>query len=230
SLRPGPMKDEQEPVMEDVEKARQRRVAGVPHPLARVLRQVARQRPVRAPEPEEGLGDVRRPAFAPRNEAAERRRLERGGRSLGHAERLVGRTHGLAEPRRGRERGLEATERDVEVEAPRVARQPLEPAQIVGRRPIFGGHRTISPRCTLRSAVSANELIETYLLKKPSSTRPSKTTLVPSKAASSHSSVTSIPRAKLAGPASGNRRTTGRPTADRMPSICRRVLASDRSP
>src|SRR5688572_26927986 len=89
----------------------------------------------------------------------------------------------------------------------------------IERPPILAGHRMISPRCALRNTVEVNELIETYLAKKRSSTAPSRKTLVPSKAVSSHCTVISRPRPKLAGPGTGMRLVMGALVTDCTPSI-----------
>jgi hypothetical protein len=72
--------------------------------------------------------------------------------------------------------------------------------------------------------------MEVYLLKNRSSTAPRRKTPIPSKAVSSQVSVTSVPRAKAAGPGKGKRLVTGCDATERTPSICRRITASPESP
>src|SRR5262249_407100 len=139
----------------------------------------------------------------------DRARRERHRRLLPEANRFFRQTQARPEPRRRAVIILDAPHHHVKIECGGVALELGEPAQIVDRRPVLAGHRMISPRCSVFSTISVNELSETYRAKKCSSTEPSRKTLVPSKAASSHVSVTSSPRPNVGGPSPGIRRTMG---------------------
>src|SRR5690606_27028133 len=160
---------------------------------------------------------------------AHRRGSERQRRILSEAHGLIARAQRLAEARQIAPRALEAAQRLMEIE--RVGRfgERLLDGQAIGRRPILAGHRRISPRCGVRSTVSVNELIDTCRAKKRSSTAPSKNTLAPSNARSSHSNVISRPRANVSGPDRGSRRTTGALATERTPAVSRRAAAEPRS-
>jgi hypothetical protein len=160
-LRPCPVEQRQEPVMEEVEEARQRPVPRLPQAVARVFRDVDRQRAVRTEQAEQVDVQPRRTAAAARLERGQRRRRERQIRILAETHRLVGRPPGVAPARLRVVHALETPQRLVEVVAVGCVRQRREERQSVGLAPHCGTHRLISPRPSVRSAVSVNELIET---------------------------------------------------------------------
>src|SRR5262249_32115813 len=102
-------------------------------------------------------------------------------------------------------------------------------AQRIGRSPALGRHRMTSPRWTVRSTVSVNELMDTYFEKKRSSTAPSRNAPEPSKAASSQVTEISRPRPKVVGPGTGSARVIPVDATPRTPSICLRVVESPAS-
>jgi hypothetical protein len=103
--------------VKEVEEAHQGRIAVVDEPLARVLGDVERQRPVGAEESEESLLEPRRPAVA-RFARRQGRRREGHGRLLREAHRLVPGTQSPPELRLVGEQAFDAPERLKEIERP----------------------------------------------------------------------------------------------------------------
>src|SRR5690606_37575315 len=224
-VRPRPVEQAHHPVMEHVRKAAERRIADE---LARVrvLRQMNRQRPVRAEQPERVRGEIARPARLAGSEGRDRRRRERERRLLPEPHVLGRRTRGLADARHVGMEALELAKRREEIELVRRFLEGPQPLYNVWRRPRRGGHRITSPRSTERNAVCVNELIETYFAKNSSITLPNRNSPPPPKAASSHVSVTPSPRPKGTGPSAGILPSAGDAVIDVTPSIWRSVAAS----
>src|SRR5262245_6447394 len=97
-LGPRAIEEEAEPVMEQVQEARERAVVMVARPLARILRQVERQRTVGPEQTEESLLEAGRWAVR-LVERRKRRRRESCGWLLRESHRLLGRTERPAEAR-----------------------------------------------------------------------------------------------------------------------------------
>ncbi len=97
-LRPGPVEEREQAMVEDVEKARQRGIAARAQPLAHVLGEVERHRPLRAEQAEEANAESRRRSRAG-VEALERRGCERELRRLAEAHALLRRPQREADAR-----------------------------------------------------------------------------------------------------------------------------------
>ena len=164
-LRPRPIEQRQEPVMEHVEEPAERRVAGVAQPLARVLGQVQRQRTVRTEQAEQPDLQPRRgcrPAGARTTPAAPARTTDPDPVPAAPARRPD------AAPRPSaacRVQALQPAQRLIEIVAVRRLRQRREEGYSVGLAPHCGTHRLISPRLSERRTVSVNELIDTCRVK-----------------------------------------------------------------
>src|SRR5690606_1412825 len=151
----------QQPMMENVGEAPERRVVEVELAAVRVLREMQRQRAVRAEEAEEIAREPRRARAVAGLECIDRRRRELERRRLTEPHALFGGPRGLAETRVVRvQRVDEANGREKAV----ALGLGLESAQAlynVCSCPRRGGHRMTWPRSVERSVVSVKELIET---------------------------------------------------------------------
>ena len=87
-LGPGPVEQREEPMMKDVEKPAERRVARKTQPLARVFREMERQRPV-------GPEQAEQPHLEPRRLAIGLERCQRSGRK--RQVRILPQPHGFVD-------------------------------------------------------------------------------------------------------------------------------------
>src|SRR5262245_43649675 len=173
NLGPRAIEEDPEPVVKEVEKARERGVTVVQESFARVLREMERQRAVRPEETEEPLLEPGRP-LPVRLERRERRRRERDRGLLRQADRLIAGPQGLAQSRPVREQILDAAQRLEEVELPGRPRQRREQRYTICRAAIRGGHRLISPRLSDTRTSSVNVFMDASRAKTCSSTAPSR--------------------------------------------------------
>ncbi len=207
-------------------------------PVARVFGQMQRQRPVRAEQAEEMHQQPVRLPVGAGLPAGQRRRCEHDGRVLAEPHRdpapaaCCGRSRAVAEPclqaahrliEAPRPRRLADPRREPRGQLGRARRRRRRPPRRAGRSyacarwPMRAGQRITSPRSGLRSTVSVNPLIETYLARNRSSTAASTIPPEPPNGASSMVSVISSPRPAATGPAPGMRRTIGCATTERQP-------------
>ena len=164
-LRPGPIEQRQEPVMEHIEERTERRIGGVSLTLPRVFGDVQWQRAIRTEQPEQPHPQSRLPLSSSVVE-----RGDRGGSKceigfLPQAHGLVNRPERLAPARLVESHALQPAQRLVEIEAVGRLRQLGEEPYSVALAPQCGIHRLISPRLCDRRTVSVNELIETWRAK-----------------------------------------------------------------
>ena len=115
-VRPGAVEQREQPVVKNVGKAGERRVAVLPQAIASIFRQVQRQRSVRAEEPEEEDLHPRRQTFAAGSQRAERPRRKSHRRFLAQADRVVLRAGTFPQPRMVRRGAFHAAQRLEEVE------------------------------------------------------------------------------------------------------------------
>ena len=175
-LRPGAIEERQHPVMEDVEKAREGRVARVARALAHVFGQMGRQRPVGPQQAEE---IHRRGAAACRPCPVRTRRAWSDKRSVPAPARSARsrRARAATRPPAG------APDTRIRAGAPpgrsrsgAAASSSLpQGAQSVRHRPVRRGQRTSSPRASVFTTVSVNELIDTYWRRTARAPRPART-------------------------------------------------------
>src|SRR5258706_5322240 len=221
---PRPIEQGDEPVMKNVEEGHERIVTGIALAVAGKFREVLGQGAVGPEEPEvmhkkprNGTG-----SFAAKGFDGGRSEGERG--VLREPDRVMGGRVGIADAGAFRMLTLQQADGPEQVEGEGPLLQFLD--YIMGRLPIIGGHRMISPRCCVLITVSVKELSETYFAKNCSSTAPRMKTPVPSNAVSSNVTVISRPRAKVIGPGASTRRTMGWQRTVRSPSICLMVWRS----
>ena len=213
-------KKRDEPVVEEVEKASQRRIAAGTEPLAHVLGDSATASVLAAEQPKKRTPS--RGRIACRREALQRRRREIEVRILAQAnDSCAGRN---AAPRRGSSgrRGLQSAQHGEEIVlARRLAQCAKERGQrgvaiggaarraSVGRRLAEAGRLTASPACRCAAASASTVprcgvfsvswvklLIAAWRAKKRSRTPANRNALVPWKASSSSSRTISTPRAE----------------------------------
>src|SRR6185503_8805322 len=224
-LRPSAVEELEHAVVEHVEEAHERRIAGVALAVARPVGEMDRQGAVGAEQAEHALHQARRTRRGGRLERGKRGGRERERGLLREAHRLVQRTPRLADACALRMRRLDHAHRLEEIELPGRALE-LPERYRTGRWPNRVGHRITSPRPITSSAVSVNELSDTCLARNSSSTEPSRNAPPPSKARSSHERRTSIPRPNVTGPRAAMRRVIGAMRTERMPSRWRRTTDS----
>ena len=197
--------------MEDVEEAAERRIAGVAQPLARVLGEVQRQRPVRAEQAEEPHLQPRRRRPSRGSNDGQRRRRERQDRVLAEAHRLVDRPQRLAPARLVGVQALEPAQRLVEVVAgtARRASGRAEAAQSVGLAP-HCAPPSLDLAAALRPQHGLGERVDRHVAREDSGRAPRRagTRCRPRTPVSSTVTVISRPRPKASGPGAGSRRTT----------------------
>ena len=148
-------------MVEHVEEAAERRIAGVAQPFARVFGEVQRQRTVRAEQAEEPDLQPRRPSARCRSRTTRAAPARTTVGILAEAHRLVHRAQRFAPARLVAVQALEPPQCLIEVVAVRRRRQRGEEGYSVGLAPHCGTHRLISPRLSDRSTVSVKELIDT---------------------------------------------------------------------
>ena len=184
-LRPGTVEERQQAMVEDIEKAGQRRVAAEAKALAHVLRQVQRHRSLRAEQAEEADAQARC-RFAAHLEALQRRRGEIELGILAEPQRFREWPQRFPEARQVRAQGLDASQHGKEVVLARCAPQRIEqPAELAfavahggqrqrrlcalghsaSRMPMRGGQRITSPRCVVRSVSWVKLLIAAWRAK-----------------------------------------------------------------
>ena len=160
-LRPRAVEQREEAMMEEIEEPAERRIAGVPQPMARVLGDVDRQRAVRPEQAEQPDLQARRRAVLPELERGERSRRERHVGILSQSHRLVNRTERGAPARLCRRTDTPAAAASGRSRSDTAPWPDPTGSQSVGLVPQFGAHRLISPRLCDRNTVSVTELIDT---------------------------------------------------------------------
>jgi hypothetical protein len=156
----------QRAVVEDVEEGDQRAVAMVAGALARVLREVQRQRAVR-PQQAGEMDRQPRPALRRgRREAAQRARLETQRGILAEAHGFVARPQRRANAGLAGIRVLQQPQRLHEIHADGAFGQPALHVYRVAHAPSRAGQRMMVPRATVRTTVSVNVLMLAYWAKK----------------------------------------------------------------
>ena len=113
-LGPGPVEEREEPVMKDIEKAAERRIARKTQPLPRVFREVQRQGAVGPEQPEQPHLEPRRPAAAGL-ERGQRRGRKRQIGILPQPHRFVDRTERFSPTRLPVVQAFQPAQRLVEV-------------------------------------------------------------------------------------------------------------------
>ena len=88
-LRPGAVEQRDEPMLEQIEKPAERRIAGMAEPMPSVLRDVNRQRTIGPDQAEQPYLQARRRALLAEFDRMQRGRGEREVRVLTQPERLV---------------------------------------------------------------------------------------------------------------------------------------------
>ena len=159
-IRPRPVEQGDQAVLEQVDEVADDRVVVVAASLERVFGQVKGQGPVRAKYAEGQLLETQLAARSRADggdvagsEPEMRRLLEHHG--------FVGRPACGPEPRPVRLRPLQQAESREQAEPVRIAPQRLERCYSVGRVPVRTGHRLTSPRSADSRRVSTNELSDT---------------------------------------------------------------------
>ena len=147
-------------MMKDVEKAAERRIAGVVQPLPGIFGDVNGKRAIRAEQAEQSSLKTRRTGLRS-VERGERGRRKRQIRVLSQSNGFIDRPQRATPPWLLGVQALQSSQGLIEIVPVRRLRQSGQEVYSVGLVPHCGTHRLISPLVSERRTVSVNELIET---------------------------------------------------------------------